>query len=41
MDNLIFLYKYNLNGEVRHKHEWKCVIESMYMFDYKSTFGSS
>ena len=40
MDNLIFLYNQNFNGKVRKKHEWKCVIESTYMFGDKSTFGS-
>ena len=28
MDNLNFLYKLNINGKVRKKHEWKCVIAS-------------
>ena len=28
MDNLYLLYKYNLNGKVRKKHEWKYVLES-------------
>ena len=28
MDNLNFLYKYNLDEKVRKKHEWKNGIES-------------
>ena len=28
MDMLHFLYKYNLNGKVRKKYEWKCVMKS-------------
>ena len=39
MDNLTFLCKLNLNGKARKKHEWKCVIESM--FGDESKFGSN
>ena len=28
IDLLHFLYKQNLKGKIRKKHEWKCVIES-------------
>ena len=28
MNYLNILYKYNLNGKVRNKHEWKYVLES-------------
>ena len=28
MDILNFFYKYNLDGKVRKKYEWKCVMKS-------------
>ena len=28
MNNLNLLFRFNLNGKVRIKHEWNCVIES-------------